>query len=85
MKIYETDQWSACQVAKQNLTITELAKADNEVYGGDADSVRVIFGGGHVYPIEVKETDTPRIGHVWFKADENGVLKVYKTNYDSSD
>jgi len=85
MKIYETDQWSSTQVRKQKISIYDLKESNGEVYGGDADAVRVIFGGGKVYEREVSPDSLPSIGYVWFIPDINGILQIYRTNYDSSD
>jgi hypothetical protein len=85
MKIYETDQWSSTQVRKQKLSINDLKESNGAVYGGDADAARVIFGGGQVYEREVSPDALPRIGTVWFIPDVDGILQIYRTNYDSSD
>ena len=83
--VYETDQWTSTEVSKQKLTVEDLKRADHEVHGGSADSVRILFGGGHVYRKQVDETRKPELGTVWFKPDANGLLVLFKANYDSSD
>ena len=83
--IWETDQWTSVQVCRQGFTLADLEACGGQVRGGDADAVRVIFGGGHVDRIEVVEDAAPSIGHVWFRATETGALEIYKAAYDSSD
>ncbi len=85
MIVYETDQWASFQVRQQRLTLADLEKTSGEVYGGDADSVRLIFGGGHIYRREIGMNERPGQARVWFTPDENGELRVYLANYDSSD
>lgn len=84
MTVYETDQWTSVQVDRQGLTLEQLKASKGEVYGGDADSVRKIFGGGKVVQKEVNDQASPFIGRVWF-VEVEGKLEVYKANYDSSD
>lgn len=80
MRVLEVDQWTSTgkiegkQPSEFNLV---------DVEGGDTKAARVIFGGWAVWR-DVKATDTPGIGNVWFRVD-GGRLRLWKTNYDSSD
>ena len=40
---------------------------------------------GHGTVCEVLETAKPPKGYVWFKPDKKGILKLWKSNYESSD
>ncbi len=51
--------------------------------GGDAEAARAIFGGS-VCVREVDEKAEPSLGDVWFREDEQGLLRRWKFNYDSS-
>jgi len=81
MKILELDQWSstATNISEFNFSNFDFTK----LYGGDSEAAKGIFG-GHFDVREVKETDSPSISNVWFM-EENGKLKLWKYNYDSSD
>jgi hypothetical protein len=85
MTVYETDQWSSSQVSRQGLTVADIEQSHGEIYGGDADTVRSIFGGGKIRRREVLENASPDIGDVWFRPDDTGKLVFYRANYDSSD
>ncbi len=54
-----------------------------EVTGGDADASKTISG-GYARVKEVEEGGRPFWGHVWFRPDEQGVLNLWKANFDSS-
>jgi hypothetical protein len=81
VKVLEVDQWTSTG------KIAGLPAADydfDKVEGGDSDAAKKIFGGHSVWK-DVDEHAKPSIGNVWFKEDDDGLLQVWKTNYDSSD
>lgn len=83
MEIIEMDQWSSSADNVRELQFDSFRPAD--LKGGDSEAAKVIFGGSFTFK-SVKETDSPRIGNVWFiKDDVTGKLKFYKARYDSSD
>lgn len=86
MTVWQTDQWSASDVERQQI---KIPSADVfEIRGQSADAVREIFGGGKLKAKainQIQDHDGPSLGYVWFLPDEHGVLKLYKSNYDTSD
>jgi hypothetical protein len=85
IEVFEVDQWSAQDLNRQKLTPQQLQATDNEIHGNSADQVRLAFGGGHVYRKQVDDTRRPDLGYVWFTPGDGGVLKIFKSNYDTSD
>lgn len=85
MKVFETDQWTAVEARRQGVTLEQAKETDGAVYGGDADTVRAIFGGGKLREITVADSDWPPIGRAWLVPDLEGRLVVFRAKYDTSD
>jgi len=81
MKILEVDQWTSTGNI-EDFTLADFVICD--VRGGDSAAARKIFG-GKAEVREVDEADRPPLGTAWFIEGDNGKLKRWKTNYDSSD
>ena len=80
VQILETDQWTSTgDVESYSLSDFVL----ENIHGGDADTIRAI-GIASATVREVMEDQSPAIGCVWFKENEEGKLKKWKYNYDSS-
>lgn len=87
VKVLEVDQWTSTgNVAGTKMEDWEADtnKMLRSVRGGDSEAARAIFG-GHAAIREVLAKSEPLMGNVWFKPDENGVLRLWKHNYDSGD
>ena len=87
VKVLEVDQWTSTgNVAGTKMEDWEADtnKMLRSVRGGDSEAAQAIFG-GHAVIREVSEFSGPSVGNVWFKPDENGILKLWKHNYDSGD
>ena len=80
--VLEVDQWTSTG------NIKDFSMEDftlNKVKGGDSEAAKQIFG-GYAAVREVRESDSPSIGEVWFISDpQSHRLKFFKANYDSSD
>ena len=63
---------------------SDINKALRSIRGGNSEAAQAIFG-GYAVVRGVWESSEPSMGNVWFKPDENGILKRWKHNYDSSD
>ena len=86
VKVLEVDQWTSTgNVGGTRLSDweTDRGKMLCLLTGGDAPAIRSL-GLNHAVVREVYESSEPSMGNVWFKPDENGVLKSWKYNYDSS-
>ena len=82
IKVLELDQFTA---SADNIGWHSLREFDPDaLFGGDADAARQMFG-GHYQIKWVCENESPSIGSVWMKDGEDGKLKIWKANYDSSD
>lgn len=78
--VLEVDQWTSTG----DIENYSLATFDaNNINGGDADTIRRL-GISYAEIITVFGDQNPSIGRVWYKEDD-GKLKKYKWNYDSSD
>jgi hypothetical protein len=82
IKVLCVDQWTSTgNVGEMSFADFDPAK----VSGWVADAIRKI-GVSSAQIFEVTETESPRLGTVWFKEDpKTGKLVRWKTNYDSSD
>jgi hypothetical protein len=85
IKILELDQWSSCTDELKELSLSHF---ETENWGDVIGSVKFhliqsLFG--HCKIREVDETALPSKGLCWFKNDETGKLKLWRSNYDSSD
>lgn len=87
IKILQVDQWTSTG----NVKGTKLEDWERDRQGmlssrsgGDSEAIQQIFGGS-ARVREVRESETPDLGEVWFRPDADGVLELWKANYDSSD
>jgi hypothetical protein len=87
LKVLEVDQWHSIPLKQMAVKIEDFESGKvtiDDISGGDADAVKLIFG-GNLRVREVKEDWRPVKGDVWFINDgETSGLKVWKANYDTS-
>jgi hypothetical protein len=80
LKVLEVDQWTSTgNVSDFTLEDFDLQKVE----GGDAGAAKVIFG-GDARIREVPHAGVPSKGNVWFIPGDNGKLRLFKANYDTS-
>ena len=87
VKVLEVDQWTSTGNVAGTKMEDWVAKPKEmlETRSGEhAESARTVFG-GHAVIREVYETSEPSMGNVWFRPNENGILRRWKFRCDSGD
>jgi hypothetical protein len=90
MRVLQLDQFHSCDPEILNMSLKDFQQNIEAkvlaLQGEPAKVASVIFGAGCPRITDVKETDSPSIGDVWFREDEHtGKLVIWKAKYDTSD
>ena len=85
IKVLEVDQWTSTgDITSFTMEQAEEGVIKGKVRGGDSEAIATIFG-GHFLVREVEESEFPSKGNVWLINGSNGLLEMWKCNYDTSD
>jgi hypothetical protein len=85
MRVLELDQWTACSDKVPNLSFDEIMTWRGESVPLSIMDVRIHTLGMFWTIRIVRKDEQPMIGYCWFIEGPDGKLKLWKSNYDSSD